>query len=127
MSSKRLTLTEAPHRPDLEELFEAARKTVITPEMYAAQRRSWVVGNMGILYPDRTREDLNTSYDHMMEKYGNELPSMPELVEYEEVPDEGCPYCGLILLGCLVLINIVGIALSKSQEIVDLITSTLSL
>lgn len=68
-----LKMVPCPPRPELDELIKAAvvRHAAMTPFERALSdaqgRRSWVVGEMGMTYPDKTREELLASYAQMTE------------------------------------------------------------
>lgn len=64
MSDKtRRMLKPAPVRPELDALLERARHHVMTPEQKRAQRRSWVIGEMGLAHPEMTREEIERYVD----------------------------------------------------------------
>lgn len=51
--------------PELDRLLEATRNHVMTKEEIAAQRRSWVIGEMLIEHPEMTREYAERIYDEV--------------------------------------------------------------
>jgi hypothetical protein len=51
-----------PH-PELDALLAKARTYVMTADERAAQRKSWVVGEMMLEHPDMTREEAVRVYD----------------------------------------------------------------
>jgi hypothetical protein len=55
-----------PPRPDLDALIERVRNHVMTPQERAAQRRSWVIGEMMLEHPEMTREEANAIYDRVI-------------------------------------------------------------
>lgn len=55
---------------ELAALLEKAKSHVMTPEEIAAQRRSWVTGEMMLEHPEMTREDAQVIYDEMLETLG---------------------------------------------------------
>lgn len=53
-----------PPNPELERLIEWAREQPpMTPEQVAAQKRSWVIGEMMIEHPTMTREYAEFIYE----------------------------------------------------------------
>lgn len=48
--------------PKLAELLERAKAYVMTDEEVAAQRKSWVKGEMMLKYPDMTEEQFEELY-----------------------------------------------------------------
>jgi len=50
--------------PKLLEALERVRNHVMTPEEKHAQRRSWVIGQMGMAHPEMSREELEALADH---------------------------------------------------------------
>lgn len=55
-----------PDRPELTALLERARHHKMTPEEKAAQRRSWVVGEMMLEHPEMTREEADAIYNRVI-------------------------------------------------------------
>jgi hypothetical protein len=66
----------APERPELEALIAQAKITLdaMTPEqkreMYRAQRKSWVVGEMMLEHPEMSREEAVAIYDQVLGREG---------------------------------------------------------
>jgi hypothetical protein len=54
-----------PMSPELQALLERAKKHVMTPEERAAQRRSWVVGELMLEHPEMSREQAEAIYDRV--------------------------------------------------------------
>ena len=54
-------------RPVLDRLLAAARNHVMTPEEKAAQRKSWVIGEMMLENLDMTREQAEAVYRKELE------------------------------------------------------------
>lgn len=52
-------------RPLLDRLIEAARSHVMTPAERAAQRRSWVRGEMMLAHPEMTRAEVDAIMDRV--------------------------------------------------------------
>ena len=50
--------------PKLLAALERARNHVMTPAERHAQRRSWIIGEMGIEHPEMSREELERLADH---------------------------------------------------------------
>ena len=48
---------------ELKKLLEAARGHVMSPEERAAQRKSWVIGEMMLEHPEMTREEAERIYN----------------------------------------------------------------
>ncbi len=66
MGETRLTLTpQHPPRPELDALFERAKGHKMTQEERAAQRKSWVIGNMLLDHPDMSREHAERIYSQV--------------------------------------------------------------
>lgn len=68
--SKRMMLTQTPTGPELLDLLERAKTIPITPRMRAAQRRSWVTGEMMLAHPDMTKAEADRRYDDMLKRMG---------------------------------------------------------
>lgn len=51
-----------PH-PALDRLLEATKGYVMPPPEKAAQRKSWVIGEMMLEHPEMSREDAERIYD----------------------------------------------------------------
>jgi hypothetical protein len=51
------------NRPELEAMLERAAKHVMTREEIAAQRRSWVIGEMMLEHPEMSRERAIEIYE----------------------------------------------------------------
>jgi len=52
---------------DLTELLKQAAKIKMTPEMREEQRRSWVRGELGMLYPDLSHEEVRRRVDRALD------------------------------------------------------------
>ena len=52
-----------PDRPELDALLKNAAKHKMTREEIAAQRKSWVIGEMLLDHPEMSREDAEWIYD----------------------------------------------------------------
>lgn len=52
--------------PTLEEMLAESRKHTMTREEYEAQRRSWVIGEMMLEYPDMAREYVERIYNEVV-------------------------------------------------------------
>lgn len=59
--------------PELDRLLDSARRHTMTPEELAAQRKSWVVGEMMLSHPEWTRAYIETRYDAMLKEQGYKL------------------------------------------------------
>ena len=59
-----------PMDPELAALLEKARDHVMTPEEIAAQRRSWVTGEMMLEHPEIDKKTADELYDEMLETLG---------------------------------------------------------
>lgn len=57
-----MRLPPAKPHPKLDALLEWARNHVMTKEEIAAQRKSWVIGNMMLDHPEMTRERAEELY-----------------------------------------------------------------
>lgn len=55
-----------PTDPELAKLLERARHHKMTPEEKAAQRQSWVVGEMMLEHPEMTREEAVAIYNRVI-------------------------------------------------------------
>lgn len=62
----RRILKPAPKRPELEALIERARDHIMTIEEKRAQRRSWVIGQMGLSHPAMSLEELERLVDEVI-------------------------------------------------------------
>lgn len=62
----RLTLTPPTARPLLDRLIAAARNHVMTAAERQAQRRSWVLGELMLAYPEMTRGEADAIIDKAM-------------------------------------------------------------
>lgn len=62
MSSRRMMLKSMPTDPELERLFKEAANHKMTKAEVAAQRKSWVIGEMMLEHPDMTRERAEAIY-----------------------------------------------------------------
>jgi hypothetical protein len=56
--------------PELLALLTKAKGHVMSPHEIAAQRRSWVVGEMMLADDSLTREDADERYDQLMRSLG---------------------------------------------------------
>jgi hypothetical protein len=63
-----------PTDPELAALLEKARGHVMTPDEIAAQRRSWVVGELMLQHPEMTKAEADARYDEMLVKLGYSAP-----------------------------------------------------
>lgn len=63
---KEMLSKRAPYRPELDALLERARHYKMLPEEKAAQRRSWVVGEMMLEHPEMTRDEANDIYNYVI-------------------------------------------------------------
>jgi hypothetical protein len=63
----RLTLNRAGARPDLDALLKWASQHVMTAAEIAAQRRSWVIGEMMVEHPEMSREKAEAIVDSVIE------------------------------------------------------------
>jgi hypothetical protein len=60
-----------PPNPELDRLLaEAKARGPLTPAEIAAQRRSWVVGEMMLEHPDMNNDEANALYDTMLRNMG---------------------------------------------------------
>lgn len=86
--------TNTPHAPNLTpaerskqnrlaELLEKAKDHVMTPEEIAAQRKSWVCGEMLLQYPTMTYDEASERYDAITEAQAPAPQVMPP-ADYEE-------------------------------------------
>jgi hypothetical protein len=70
MSWARLMLRETRANPELDALIEKARHHVMTPEEMAAQRKSWVIGEMMLEHESMTRLEAEEIYDNILKSMG---------------------------------------------------------
>lgn len=63
----RLVKTPAPERPELDALVERARNHKMTAAERAAQRRSWVIGEMLMEHPEMSRGEASAIYDGLFD------------------------------------------------------------
>jgi hypothetical protein len=62
-----MIMREAPRaNPELEALIEKARNHVMSPAEILAQKRSWVIGQMGLSRPDMSREEIEELVDRSL-------------------------------------------------------------
>ncbi len=59
-----------PMDPQLAALLEKAKSHVMTPGEIAAQRRSWVTGEMMLQHPELSKERADEMYDEMLRSLG---------------------------------------------------------
>lgn len=59
-----------PLDPELAALIEKARQHKITPEEVAAQRKSWVIGEMMLEHESMSRDEAEALYDEMRRTMG---------------------------------------------------------
>lgn len=57
-----LRMKPIPPNPELVALLEKAKTHVMSKAEYAAQRKSWVIGNFMLDHPDVTREYAESIY-----------------------------------------------------------------
>ena len=61
-----MLMRKAPPNPKLEALLAAAREHVMTPAEVLAQKRSWVIGEMGLSHPEMSRGEIEALVDRAL-------------------------------------------------------------
>lgn len=73
--------------PKLLAALERARNHVMTPTERHAQRRSWVIGEMGIEHPEMSREELERLADQAVGPSPAPLPEPPAEIRNLVTPE----------------------------------------
>lgn len=73
MSKNRLNMDSIKTDPELLEKIKQLAKHKMTPEEALAQKRSWVIGEMGLSNPDRPIEEIEASVDKMLREQGYKI------------------------------------------------------